>query len=125
MHRRVFLKSGGLALATLGWSPWIFGRTALAAEAVEPRAVGWLRKQWATMMRLRQDGIPIMGFTWYSLTDQVDWDSALRADAGRVNPVGLCNLDRRVRPAGDAYRQLIQRWRHVLATQNPTLQLSA
>ena len=40
MHRRVFLKSGGLALATLGWSPWVFGRTALAAEPVEPGAPG-------------------------------------------------------------------------------------
>jgi len=31
-------------------------------------------------------GVPILGFTWYSLTDQVDWDTALRENAGRVNP---------------------------------------
>ena len=48
----------------------------------------WLRKEWANMIRLKQDGIPIVGFTWYSLTDQVDWDTALREDNGRVNPLG-------------------------------------
>ena len=41
-------------------------------------AVNWLWKQWANVMRVRNDGMPIVGFTWYSLTDQVDWDSALR-----------------------------------------------
>ena len=41
------------------------------------RAPDWLRKQWANLFRLRQDGVPIIGFTWYSLTDQMDWDSAL------------------------------------------------
>jgi len=29
-------------------------------------------------------GVPILGFTWYSLTDQVDWDTALRENGGRV-----------------------------------------
>ena len=44
------------------------------------------------MHRLRQDGVPIMGFTWYSLTDQVDWDTALREDNGTVNECGLYDL---------------------------------
>jgi beta-glucosidase/6-phospho-beta-glucosidase/beta-galactosidase len=39
----------------------------------EPRSVDWLRKEWAHMVRLKQDGVPVVGFTWYSLTDQVDW----------------------------------------------------
>ena len=43
----------------------------------EPRSVDWLRKEWANMVRLKQDGIPIVGFTWYSLTDQVDWCTVL------------------------------------------------
>ena len=32
----------------------------------------WLWKQWSGLMRLRRDGVPVLGFTWYSLTDQVD-----------------------------------------------------
>ena len=60
----------------------------------------WLWKQWMNLFRLRSDGVPIIGFTWYSLTDQVDWDTALREDAGRVNPVGLCDLDRNIRRVG-------------------------
>jgi hypothetical protein len=75
------------------------------------RAPDYLRKQWANIVRLRQDGVDIMGFTWYSLTDQVDWDTALRADNGKVNPCGLVDLDRRIRPVGSAYAQLIRDWR--------------
>ena len=41
-------------------------------------AVYWLWKEWANVLRVRNDGIPILGFTWYSLTDQVDWDTTLR-----------------------------------------------
>ena len=38
----------------------------------------WLWKEWANVLRVRNDGVPIVGFTWYSLTDQIDWDTALR-----------------------------------------------
>ena len=31
--------------------------------------------------------MPILGFTWYSLTDQIDWDTCLREDNGHVNPL--------------------------------------
>jgi hypothetical protein len=41
-------------------------------------AVYWLWKEWANVLRVRNDGIPILGFTWYSLTDQTDWDTCLR-----------------------------------------------
>jgi beta-glucosidase/6-phospho-beta-glucosidase/beta-galactosidase len=80
----------------------------------EVRAPTWLRKQWANVLRLRQDGVPLIGFTWYSLTDQIDWDTALREDRGRVNPLGLFDLDRNVRPVGVAYKQLIAAWREML-----------
>lgn len=82
------------------------------------RAPQWLRKEWINMHRLKLDGVPILGFTWYSLTDQVDWDTALRENAGRVNPVGLYDLDRKVRPVGDAYKQLIEHWREILPTES-------
>jgi hypothetical protein len=49
----------------------------------------------------------VVGFTWYSLTDQVDWDSALARPLGRVNPVGLFDLNRDPRAVGQAYKHLI------------------
>jgi beta-glucosidase/6-phospho-beta-glucosidase/beta-galactosidase len=86
-------------------------------------AVYWLWKQWANVLRLRNDGIPIVGFTWYSLTDQVDWDVALREKRGNVNPLGLYDLNRKPRAVGIAYKELIQEWREVLPTQSVCLKV--
>jgi beta-glucosidase/6-phospho-beta-glucosidase/beta-galactosidase len=88
-------------------------------------AVHWMRKQWANVLRVRNDGYPILGFTWYSLTDQVDWDVSLREMRGVVNPRGLYDLDRHVRPVGLAYRDLICEWRDVLPMQSIVLSLPA
>ncbi len=82
------------------------------------RAPAWLWKEWANMVRLKDDGVPIVGFTWYSLTDQVDWDTLLREENGHVNPLGLYDLDREIRPVGKAYRQLVEQWRHILPTES-------
>jgi beta-glucosidase/6-phospho-beta-glucosidase/beta-galactosidase len=76
----------------------------------DPDTVIWLYKEWANVRRLKQDGVPVAGFTWYSLQDQADWDSGLRENNGRVNPLGLCDLDRNVRPVGHAYKTLIEKW---------------
>lgn len=70
----------------------------------------WLEQQWANVLRLKNDGVPIIGFTWYSLIDQVDWDSLLVENAGHVNHYGLFDLDRRIKPVGEAYRELIKTW---------------
>ena len=84
-------------------------------------AVKWLWKEWANVLRLRNVGIPTVGFTWYSLTDQVDWDTALREQNGNVNPLGLFDLDRKIRNVGKAYKQLIADWRNVLPAQSVCL----
>jgi beta-glucosidase/6-phospho-beta-glucosidase/beta-galactosidase len=86
-------------------------------------AVNWLWKEWANVLRVRNDGVPVVGFTWYSLTDQVDWDTALREDNGRVFKVGLYDLDRNIRNVGRAYKQLIADWREVLPTHSVCLQV--
>jgi beta-glucosidase len=86
-------------------------------------AVYWLWKEWANVLRVRNDGIPVVGFTWYSLTDQVDWDTALREDRGQVNPLGLFDLDRRIRPVGEAYKKIVREWGGVLPTQSMSLRL--
>jgi beta-glucosidase len=77
----------------------------------EKDAPDWLWKQWSAVRELKRHAIPVMGFTWYSLLDQVDWDTALREVNGRENPVGLYSLERRARPVRDAYRELIEEWR--------------
>jgi beta-glucosidase/6-phospho-beta-glucosidase/beta-galactosidase len=81
-------------------------------------APAWLHKEWANMMRLRLDGVPLVGFTWYSLTDQVDWDTVLRENNGHVNPLGLYDLDRKIRPVGIAYRELIANWHNMLPLES-------
>jgi beta-glucosidase len=86
-------------------------------------SVYWLWKEWANVLRVRNDGIPIVGFTWYSLTDQIDWDTALREDNGHVNAVGLYDLERNIRPVGEAYKKLITEWGAVLPTQSVCLQV--
>jgi beta-glucosidase/6-phospho-beta-glucosidase/beta-galactosidase len=84
-------------------------------------AVNWLWKQWANVLRVRNTGVPIVGFTWYSLTDQVDWDVALREENNRVTPVGLYDLDRNIRPVGRCYKHLIDDWCDVLPAQSVCL----
>ena len=86
-------------------------------------AVDWLWKEWANVLRLRNSGVPVVGFTWYSLTDQIDWENALREDKGVLNPLGLFDLDRKIRPVGQAYKQIIADWNAVLPTQSLCLTL--
>ena len=81
-------------------------------------AVNWLWKEWANVLRVRNAGVPTVGFTWYSLTDQTDWDTALREKNDRVHPVGLYDLNREIRAVGRSYKQLIADWRDVLPTQS-------
>ena len=85
---------------------------------VEPMSSDWLKKQWANAYRLKQDGVPLLGFTWYSLIDQVDWDSALRNDAGKVNELGLYDIDRNIRDVGVVYKNLIRQWKDILENES-------
>ncbi|GAB3465600.1 family 1 glycosylhydrolase [Massilia terrae] len=86
-------------------------------------AVEWLHKEWANVLRVRNNGVPLVGFTWYSLTDQVDWDTALRENNGTPNALGLFDLNRSIRAVGLAYRELVHSWMQVLPTQSVCLQV--
>jgi beta-glucosidase len=101
--------------------PVMHTETNIAEGANGDEAVNWLWKEWANVLRVRNDGVPTVGFTWYSLTDQIDWDTALRETNGRVHPVGLYDLNRQIRPVGRSYKQLISDWREVLPTQSVCL----
>jgi beta-glucosidase/6-phospho-beta-glucosidase/beta-galactosidase len=89
----------------------------------EGDAERWLWKQFANVLRVRNDGVPVVGFTWYSLTDQVDWNTALREPNGHVDKVGLYDLDRKIRPVGRAYQRMVAQWREVLPAQSLCLQV--
>ena len=82
-------------------------------------AVNWLWKQWANVLRVRNDGMPMVGFTWYSLTDQVDWDTALREKNEQRQPAWACSISTATsgRSAAPTSR-LIADWRDVLPTQS-------
>ena len=68
----------------------------------------WLWRQWHNVQLLRSTGVPLVGFTWYSLTDQIDWDIGLSRAVGNVNAVGLADLNRDIRTVGLTYKRLIE-----------------
>ncbi len=68
----------------------------------------WLWKEFFNVRHLRKLGVPVIGFTWYSLVDQMDWGMALDKDFGVVTPVGLYDLSRRPRPVAGAFRELLR-----------------
>lgn len=73
-------------------------------------AVEWLWKEWMNLLRLREDGVPIIGFTWFGLIDMKDWDSALTRMRGSVNKVGLYTLSRTPRKVAKEYRRLVEEY---------------
>ena len=66
----------------------------------------WLQQVWSQAHHLRHQGVPMVGFTWFSLTDQIDWDIQLVEIRDRVTPNGLCTLDRKLRDVGHLYRTM-------------------
>lgn len=69
-------------------------------------APDWLWSTWQNVELLRHEGIPVLGYTWYSLTDQIDWSIQLREIRGKVDPVGLYTLDRKPRDVAGAFQAL-------------------
>lgn len=105
--------------------PVMHTETSTSEGTGSDEAVAWLWKEWANALRVRNNGIPLVGFTWFPLVDQVDWTEFgpqnVTGAEQQVNPVGLYDLDRRIRPVGKAYRQLIRDWRHLLPAQSVCL----
>jgi beta-glucosidase/6-phospho-beta-glucosidase/beta-galactosidase len=80
----------------------------------------WLWKQWHNVQYSMSRGIPVVGFTWYSLLDQIDWDRGLSRALGNIFPVGLYDLNRDPRITAQAYQQLIEMF---CETSLPDIQL--
>jgi beta-glucosidase/6-phospho-beta-glucosidase/beta-galactosidase len=88
-------------------------------------APNWLWRQWHNVQLIRQNGVPVVGFTWYSLQDQVDWNVGLSKALGNVFPVGLFDLNRDPRPVAQAYKYLIEMFKdEPLLAGMETLELS-
>jgi beta-glucosidase/6-phospho-beta-glucosidase/beta-galactosidase len=75
-------------------------------------APNWMWKQWHNVEQMREDGVPIVGFTWYGLLDLVDWcvGNTLTQFKGEVAYSGLYSLDRKPNPVAKAYSDLIRRF---------------
>ena len=120
-ERLIDSKGQALALGELfGWyviasQYWDrYRRPMMHTETNKMDAAGaprWLWRQWHNVQLLRQSGVPLVGFTWYSLTDQIDWSIAMSEALGIVYPVGLFDLNREARTVGLAYKHLIDLYR--------------
>ena len=47
----------------------------------------------------------------------------MREKNGHVDPLGLYDLDRRIRPVGEAYKKIVREWGGVLPTQSISLRV--
>jgi beta-glucosidase/6-phospho-beta-glucosidase/beta-galactosidase/glycosyltransferase involved in cell wall biosynthesis len=54
----------------------------------------WLEETVGDCRRLRAEGVPMLGYFWWPMIDQVDWDGALTHRVGKIHEVGLYNLRR-------------------------------
>ncbi len=77
----------------------------------------WLDFTLSDIRKLRSEGVPVIGYTWWPLIDHLDWDGALRHHVGKIHRVGIYELQRETNgdltrhptPLTELYRNLIQR----------------
>ncbi|MDP8917081.1 MAG: family 1 glycosylhydrolase [Pseudomonadota bacterium] len=99
---------GWYVIASQYWERYRRPMMHTETNAMDAReAPHWLWRQWHNVQLIQKAGVPVVGFTWYSVTDQVDWDIAQSQALGNVNPVGLFDLNRQPRSVAQAYKHLI------------------
>lgn len=86
--------------------------------------VAWLKGQWADALGLRAAGVPVVGFSWGSLVDSVDWHQRVRIYHEEAAPTGLFDLERRPRPVSDAFRDLVEQWSTILDAPGPGIDVA-
>ncbi len=84
-----------------------------AGRGTAARRMKWLRQSVAGVRRLRERGIPLIGYTWWPMFDLVAWSYRQGRGplAGYIVPMGLYGLDRTTldrthTPLVDAYQAL-------------------
>ena len=63
----------------------------------------------------------MLGFTWYSMHDQFDWDTQLAEQNHHVNECGLFDMERRPRPVAAEYKKLIKEFGKITAVAHGEL----
>ncbi|HEX8913187.1 MAG TPA: family 1 glycosylhydrolase, partial [Humisphaera sp.] len=63
----------------------------------------WLENTIDDCRRLREEGVPMLGYFWWPMVDQVDWDGALTHRVGKIHEVGVFKLVRQ--PDGTLKRE--------------------
>ena len=90
--------------------------TETSVSGTDADKLQWLERSTADVRRLRAEGFPVIGYTWWPVIDHLDWDGALLHQTGHIHPVGIYRLERQAggvlarHPTGlrDAYRALIE-----------------
>lgn len=72
--------------------PMMLTETSIEGQAINREI--WLEETVEDCRRLREEGIPMLGYFWWPMVDQVDWDGALTHRVGKIHEVGLFNLRR-------------------------------
>ncbi len=72
--------------------PLMITETSCQGDDLEKR--NWLESTVGDIRRLREEGIPVIGYTWWPLLDHLDWDGALLHQIGKIHHVGIYRLER-------------------------------
>jgi len=75
------------------------------------------------LLRVAAESQPDWQFVMVGPVVKIDWDIALREERNEVHPVGLFDLDRKIRKVGIEYRRLIEQWREFLPAGTSALML--
>ncbi len=68
--------------------------TETSADGLAINREVWLEQTVEDCRRLREEGVPMLGFFWWPMIDQLDWDGALTHHIGKIHDVGIYNLKR-------------------------------
>ncbi len=72
--------------------PMLMTETSIEGKAINREI--WFDTTVQETRRLREEGVPLLGYFWWPMIDQVDWDGALTHRIGKVHHVGLFSLQR-------------------------------
>src|SRR5690606_11713276 len=72
--------------------PMMLTETSIEGQAINREI--WLEGTVEDCRRLREEGVPMLGYIWWPLIDQLDWDGAMTHHVGKIHQVGLFKLTR-------------------------------
>lgn len=94
-------KRADAPLGLRGVATEYYNRTGLPMFVTETSIEGkpinreiWLERLVEDAQSLREEGVPLLGLTWWPLFDHLDWDGALTHRIGKIHQVGLYKLVR-------------------------------